>query len=680
MARVNLRCTCGFFFSVPDTQLSQGVKCPSCLRRVAIDQPDPTIPSAPRKDDVKRAAPTTISFSRTTMALVGGGLLVVAIGVVYFLSGGDENRRNDRNRLDAGHAELGEGDRRVKRNPLGNPGTPPPSRPETPVVVTPPSNRTSPAPQAGSPPPGPGSAAQAASGSQTPPTSSTANTPLVPDLLARLRELLALPPWYRDLLLPGALDRARVEGVVSVGRGTPEDIAFLETLLASPKVRAVMDERVSIRDSLERLGKEAFESLPVDRVVMADNRILNGRIVEDGTETVRFERKLGKGVGGVMNLKRADIRELQKGRGSGGEFRSKWDLATKGALADQLALLGWCRENTLLAQAQMTAFLVLTTEPGNAAARAEAGLPSNPVQSAIELAAQGGGITYQGRTWAPKELKDRLLKDGFALINGEWFSRKERMISVGSLFRYEREADKPVQITSTSAPINHETEIVYKTVQDVGTNQFKGVQELKYLRRFYSPTLLVTTTVQKSVVSTFKDVETHTDRIDPPAGKAITGEVFITVPVGAPLIEGSVITTAETKQGGTITVYQINRGERIKLYTCKAKEEESHPLADSIRGQTQVELVAVIATQAAYTSKTERHDICGLKMDQKARTVIQKGVELVHDRQIPEYRAILFPSHSNTYEVFRLKAVLGEPAPVLNRLFADAGVADILKQ
>ncbi|HXX92677.1 MAG TPA: hypothetical protein VEN81_03530, partial [Planctomycetota bacterium] len=457
-------------------------------------------------------------------------------------------------------------------------------------------------------------------------------------------------------------------------------VEFLQSFVASPRLKGVVDERAAIQSSLEQLKKDAFESLPVDRAVMTDGRILNGRIAEEGPETVRFERKLGRGVGGTMNLKRSEIKELQKGRGLGGEFRSRWDQAQKGApVADLVGLLNWCHENSLVAQAQMTAFLILATEPGHPVARTEAGLAANPVQAAIELAAQGGGIPYQGRTWLPKELREKLQKEGFALFGGAWYARKERIIAVPSLFRYENQAEKPVQILGASAPLNHDTEILWRAVQEPGSTLAHSASEVKYLRRFYAPTIAVssfTTTTNGGV----KALETHTDRAESPVGKDLTGEVFISVPLGVPVFEGSVMTTAETKQGGTVTVYQINGGERVRLYACKAKEEESHPLAESIRGQTKVDLVAVITLQPAYIPKTERKEISPPRMDQKLRTVLQKGLDLQVDRQIPDYRAVLFPSQpQNTYDVFRLKVVVGEPAPVLDRLFSDSGHADLLR-
>jgi hypothetical protein len=56
---------------------------------------------------------------------------------------------------------------------------------------------------------------------------------------------------------------------------------------------------------------------------------------------------------------------------------------------------------------------------------------------------------------------------------------------------------------------------------------------------------------------------------------------------------------------------------------------------------------------------------------------VAPAVDIIHYRQIPDYKAVLFPSNSNTIEVFRLKAVVAEPAPLLTRLFS--GNPDLLR-
>lgn len=666
MARVNLRCACGFFFAVPDTQLAAGVKCPSCMRPVGTDGP---VGPAPRA--ASGAGPKgTVTVSGKMLALIGGGaaaFVILVIVILVAMSGGSNEDSSPKQTAPSPWKT------EARTTPRTDSAKGQASSSKAPIIVIP---STAPRPAFvpdTTPPPGDRPAA-------SPPSSSPTALALAAELQARTRELLSLPTFYRDLCVTSE-ERIRVEPWVTAGKATPEETQVLETLLQSAKVRTVLEERALVKDSLSRLEKESVDSLPTDRVTMTDGRVMNGRIVEETAETIRLERKLASGVGGMMNLKKAEIKELQKGKGIGVDFKARWTQAGQGTPADRLALLEWCRGNALVGQAKLVAFLILTNDPGSPAARAEAGLPANPVQVAAELAAQGGAILWQGKNWAPKELKDRLLKDGYALINGEWFSRKDRMISIPGLFRYDRQDDKPVLITSSSAPVNHETETSWKVVQDVQSNTFKEMPELKLLRRFYAPTLAVRTTSSRSEISIYKDVENRIDKPEPPAGKVLTGEVFISVPLNQPIVEASVMTLAETKGGATITIHLlVSNGERIKLYQCGAKEDDTHKLPDQVRGQTGVELVAVISMPAAYTSKTSKRDVTPLKMDQKARVVVIKELDVVHEQLTPDFKAMLFPSHSNTYECFRLKAVVGEPAPVLNKLFADVGATELLKE
>jgi len=395
---------------------------------------------------------------------------------------------------------------------------------------------------------------------------------------------------------------------------------------------------------------------------------------------IRLERKLASGASGMMNLKRAEVKEVQKGKGIGREFQAKWQTAAKGTTADQLALLGWCRDNSLPSQSRLVGFRILKDDPGNPLARTELGLPVDPVKAALDAAAQGGAIVYQGRNWVPKELKEKLLKDGYVLANGAWFTKRDRIITVPNLFRYEKQTEKPVLFSST-VPLNHETESIYRSVPDAIPQRMKEVAELKYLRRFYAPTLAVTTQrdINRSNATQVKDVEVLVDAPEPAPGKILTGEVGISVPIGQPIIEAWVTTLAETKQDGSITVFLVVNGERTKLYQCIAREDAPHKLPDSIRGQTSVDLIAVISMPAVYASKIEKRSVCNLKMTSKEKTVLQRECEVVHERKIPEYRAMLFPSSTTTSRVFELKMTVGEPAPVLNRLFADVNASDLLK-
>jgi hypothetical protein len=164
----------------------------------------------------------------------------------------------------------------------------------------------------------------------------------------------------------------------------------------------------------------------------------------------------------------------------------------------------------------------------------------------------------------------------------------------------------------------------------------------------------------------------------PAAGTKMQGDVSISVPVGALILEASVITTAEVKAGGSISVYLVGAagssepGKRTKLYDCDPKEKESHVIPpELVRGSTEVNLVAVFDQLAAYTPKLEKRRVRNAVYRKAEKGVISSpAVDIQHHQLIPDYKAMLFPSNSNTIEVFRLRVGIAEPAPQLDKVFA----------
>jgi hypothetical protein len=254
------------------------------------------------------------------------------------------------------------------------------------------------------------------------------------------------------------------------------------------------------------------------------------------------------------------------------------------------------------------------------------------------------------------------------------------------LFRYEQQQDKPVHITGLT-PV-HDQETVYKQVQDLNTGQFIEQSDVRLLRRFYSPEMAVAPGgnlppgfVAPQGVPEL-DIRVDVDTGAPIAGTKMTGDVLINVPVGAPILEASVITTAEVKAGGSIVVFHVaGKGtganeKRTRLYSCDPNENRSHEIpTELVRGATEVNLVAVIEQTAAYTKKTERRHVRGATY--KGKILMSPALDVVHLRQIPDYQAVLFPSNANTVEVFRLRATVADPSPTLDKLFE--GHQDILK-
>jgi hypothetical protein len=305
--------------------------------------------------------------------------------------------------------------------------------------------------------------------------------------------------------------------------------------------------------------------------------------------------------------------------------------------------------------------------------------------SVVGAMSRGGYIMYEGRKWDPKELKDQLIKQGFVAINGQWFVKREKTFSIPGLPRYEKQKDRQVVLSST-IPICQETETSWRSATVPGdTTRMKEIVEYKPVRSFYAPALGVSESKDgnRSRSNTMEETDVLIEKGNPAAGQMQTGEVIMSISVGQPMVEASVKTLAETRHDGSIVIYMTLNGERIRLYDCHSKEDQVHKLPDSIRGQTAVELVAVFQMTAAYTAKNETHSICPMKeiydQSKRARVVTMKKCEVIHERQIPEYRTMLFPSTTTTNEVFCLKAVVAEPAPGLTKLYTDINATDLLK-
>jgi hypothetical protein len=656
MARVDLRCTsCAYMFFVSDVQLAkpEGVKCPSCLAPVGLTGPTA---EGPRKKTVRVLAATPDRGEAKTkmwIAIGGGAAVLLVIGALWMFSGSAPRESDD-----------------TTRHP-----TPPaaPAGPARPIVREIPKPAAAPAAPVRPAPATAPAAAPAPAVAVKPGPAAPVVMDLPADVVKSVRDdLLSLKEWHVSLAL-SAPEKTRVDALLASGKGGAEDAEFLRGLIAGPRLRVVREEAGMIQESYARLEKEALESLPVDKVVMNDGRVLHGKIVEETAELLKLERKFAGGVAGVMPLARPGIKDIQKGKGLGSEFKTRWDEARKGGPAKMGSLLSWCKESTLPLQASLTAYALLADNPGLTEARQEAGFATDPVSRMLEAEKQGGFIAHEGRRWVPKELKDKFLRDGFLLMDGRWVSKKDKIISVPGLFRYETQNDKPVVIAGTVA---HDEAVTYQTVQDLTTNSFVEKPEIKLLRRFYVSAPMVVTPV-RTVGPGTPEVEQIivTDKGSLGAGAVTKGEVFLTIPVGAPMVEASVMTAAEVKAGGSIAVSLILDGNRIPLYSCAGKEDKSHKLPDVVKGKTEVQLVAEITSRAAYRPKTEKRRVRGLKKDGNA--VLQKALDIVYNQLVPEYAAVLFPSNSNTVEVFRLTVATADPSPALDKLFENA--RDILK-
>lgn len=674
MGRMNLRCACGQTFAVDSSLFDthEFTRCPGCGKKVGIDGP---ILEGPEQRP--RPRPKLPNMKKVHVILGGIGIgVVLFFGILIVFLMMSEGKR-DKEVTSSGHAPRAVD--RAQRGSVRYPTdrlvdyAPPPVQPAPQPAVKPPEIKPLPplpplTDRAAVPPPKPPIPVPA-------PAPQAAPEPLPGELIQRVREeLLSLPQYYLRSLLPGD-SRGRVEARIAAGKGSPQDVAFLESLLSDPQLESARDEYRNLRNRFAALEREAFTTLPMDQLTLADGRKLTGKILEVTESSVRLERRVSKGVGGVMTFPRSQVREVGKGKGLGGEFKKRWEAAKPGPAAKLEELMAWCRSGNLKIQADMVCHALLVRDPGNAMARRSAQLGMRPIGAAAGPDAPppttGPTITYQGRQWAPKDLKDKLLRSGYALIGGSWFRGKDHSIGVPGLFRYARQTRQPVSFSSTTAPINHDSEVSYKSVYNVSSRSFSQKPEIKLIRRFYSPTLTVKY-VSVGLVKNTATMKTYMaiDKTDPKPGTMLVGEVAISVPLEKPLIEASVKLLTEVRSGGKITVYLRKGLEKVQLATITGKSNRSIPIpSEHILGTTQLNLVVEMRMIAAYKTRSVKHPIRPFRRGDTRGRGSQAGIELIHNQSIPDYPTRLFPSNSNTHEVFRLRAKLAEPAVGLDRLF-----------
>jgi hypothetical protein len=672
MAKVNLRCGCGMFFFGDITDEQPSARCPSCGQEVGLQGP---MNLERRRTKVITTKPAAVDDGKKKLIIMGsaaGGVVLLLVLMLLVVGPG-----------------------KGSTTPTG----PDPATAVTPVTAPAPAPvapRPAPAPLPApvpaplpAPVPAPVPAAVPAPLPVAPATPSTPlpaavppspEQPLPEEVVAEVRKALAMHPYYVGQIF-GA-HRARVDKLLAAGKGHAADRDFLRGIVEGEIAQAAQAEIGLVRSEHVKLELSVVAEAPVDKVLLTDGRVLQGKVLSEDAEGVKFERKQA-GVGGIMPFRREMVKEVQKGKGVGAEFLKKWEEAKKGSVAQLMAFMGWCKDNGMAPAAKLAAYQALLIDPGHAPARGEAGLPLilKPVPAAAAPAVTGGGgatITYEGRAWEPMALRQKLERDGYVVLNGEWYGRKERIVSVPGLFKYEKETKKPVTITG---PLSFDADVVSSSALDATSKAYKDVEQVNIVRRFYAPALAVRTYGVAATESRRNcDVNQFRDSGAPAAGSPLAAEVTIDVPLEAPLIEGSVMTRAEVEGGGSIEVFlvQMPGGQRTRLYSCSGKDSASRKLPPAVLGWTRLTLVASIRMQAAYTSKREERLVRPPRFEKN--TLIQVGLVKIHDRLIPDYKAVLFPSNSNTVEIFRLNGDFAEPAPSLNKLFQDAGATNVLRQ
>lgn len=645
MDKVTIDCDCGNTFDVDDIDPGEKtvVRCPSCSAEVDVDGDDPA-PEAGDEGEIQEVEGEPVLSSREAFleklkqkpVLIGigvaGGAVLLIVVLLLVLSGGrtpppDIVRRSPPPR----------------RAPAPQPATP--VYPETKIEEAPPE------PEPPPPPPKPRYKA-------------------FPYGIRRdLREMiLALHPFYRDLCVEHA-EVDWIQKALAVGMGRDEDVKYLKSLLDRASVRLVNEEKARIAATYRKLAKQMDRVLPVDRVRFMDGGWVDGVIVEEVEGGVRVRRYLDKGPK-VVTYPKKQVRYLLRGRGVGSKFLSRWEFALDGTMDDRIKVYEWGTGNNLKSFLDLVRWRILMDDPGYTKFRNDLGLPADPIVAAVNAAFARGNILYGQREWPPLELKDHLLREGHLLSQGRWYSPVDKEFSIPGLMK-DVKATPGVRIEKFGIDVNDDIKRTYRSVGTPQSPQYRQIPEDAILRRFYAPPLRTQAheDPSRSVVTSDSTTVAQVDAPIPPEGTPMKGHLLISVEVGEPVVAARVLMVADVKAGSWIDVSVINDGVREHAYRVTRRDVEEHPLPLRLRGKSRIVLEVAFHTQAAYRRQTDQYLLQQFQAVAGTQETLQPRKLMLHERMIPDYRAIVMPSWPNTEEAFRLTATVVRPNPELDKLY-----------
>jgi len=236
----------------------------------------------------------------------------------------------------------------------------------------------------------------------------------------RARVLDQPSAWVRAFLGDEEVRRARE--LLAQDRATDDDLRFLNARLDG-EVAALIDDEKRFLDSAvaEREGAARAVQGP-DVVRFKDGRLHEGRVLEEDAESVRylFQDK-------PVRVPLSMVASVERGGSAEAQSLKRLEAAEKSASsAEWVAFAEKCREKPLARHREYALYRALVADPGNAAARRELGLPaSGALSRAAPVAPREATVSFEGRDYAPVQLRELLASRGYVLLDGRWHSSRE---------------------------------------------------------------------------------------------------------------------------------------------------------------------------------------------------------------------------------------------------------------
>jgi hypothetical protein len=291
------------------------------------------------------------------------------------------------------------------------PPAPPPARPAPPVPAPAPRAEAAALPPAAAPAPPPAA-------DPPPAPAPPALRPLEAALKERIRARVLDQPsaWVRSFLAEEELRRARE--LLARDPATDDDLRFLHVRLDGEVAGLIEDERRFLESACAERQDAVRRVASPDVVHIKDGRRHEGRVLEEDAESVRYVYQ-----DQTVRLPRGMIDSVARGGSAEAEFQKRREAAEASAgPAAWVALAEWCRQKQLPRHREYALYRTLAADPGHAGARRELGFaPAGPLSRAEPPAL----VSFEGRDYAPAELREVLAARGYVALDGRWHQPRD---------------------------------------------------------------------------------------------------------------------------------------------------------------------------------------------------------------------------------------------------------------
>lgn len=385
-----------------------------------------------------------------------------------------------------------------------------------------------------------------------------------PALRERLRKRVLDQPEYYVRAFLGDADARRAKTLLAADRVSEEDLRFLQERVEGEAAGGIEREKEFLAASVAAREPDPRRVDSPD-VIQFKGRRLEVRVLEVSDAAVKYVYK-----GQTVSHPRSEVESVSRGAAPAVQFHAKLESAR-----DLAALAEWCRENRLDLHREYVLYRILASDPANAAARRDLGLPlTGPLKHPAAAERVGEGYVYEGKAYTAAALRQALLDKGYRVVDGRWCSAREWRWAPREYWK-----TKALAIGGIGVSIQIREEVRLESAYDLDLKKLVEVRRVVPGFHFIGPA--------------------------PGEGPRLKGTAVLEVEAPGPILDCRILASASVLEGRGSVVLSVSAEGRapVRLYAlASGSHRKAVDAGEALRGARKFSLVAELESDAAAPS------------------------------------------------------------------------------